>query len=247
MLNWIYPTTCELCHESAPLSICPDCLAGLERVPRPICLYCGATLTATPASSDSCPACAHLRRPFDLARSALCGNELNMELIYKLKYRHANYLAAALAPALAELWHSAPELHRDFAGATLVPVPITATHEQQRGYNQAAELTRALGKLLQLPVIPALQRHDTDHDSQTRLSNHQRRQNACRSFCPLPAFTTGRRTLPPRLVLVDDVFTTGATLRACSHALRQLPGVQHVAAITLIRAEHRTRHRGNQI
>ena len=111
MLSWIYPTICELCHEPAERSLCPDCLAGLERVPRPICLYCGAILSGTPAGTESCPACARQPRPFELARSALRGNECNMQLIYKLKYHRANYLAAALAPALAELWHHTPELN----------------------------------------------------------------------------------------------------------------------------------------
>ena len=240
MLHWIYPTICELCHESAELSLCPDCLAGLERVPRPICLYCGAILSGTPAGTESCPACARLPRPFELARSALRGDERNMQLIYKLKYHHANYLAAALAPALAELWHHTPELNSDFAAAALVPVPTTFAHEQQRGYNQAAVLAQALGKLLKRPVIHALQRRDTNYGSQTRLSAAQRRQNAYNAFHPLPTYVKGHRTLPERLVLVDDVYTTGSTARACSHALLQLPGVKQVAVITLVRAEMRS-------
>ncbi len=164
-----------------------------------------------------------------------------MELIYKLKYRHANYLAPALAPVLAELWHSTPELNRDFASATLVPVPTTAAHEQQRGYNQAAELTYALGRFLNLPVARVLQRSETTHNSQTRLSATQRRQNAYQSFHPLPAYAKGRRSLPEHLVVIDDVYTTGSTVRACCHALLQLPGVKHVAALTLVRAEHKNR------
>ncbi|MBR5888013.1 MAG: ComF family protein [Akkermansia sp.] len=239
MLSWIYPTTCELCHESAELSLCPDCLAGLERVPRPICLYCGAPLKITPATTAGCPFCERQPRPFTLARSALLGNEQNMQLIYKLKYHQAIYLAAALAPLLAEVWHHTPGLNQDFAGACLVPVPTSSEHEQKRGYNQAAELATALGNILGLPIAHVLQRCDTEHGSQTRLSATQRRLNAYRAFQVRPAYSENRRSLPPHIVLVDDVFTTGSTARACCHALLQIPGVQRVAVMTLVRAERK--------
>ncbi|MBR5895861.1 MAG: ComF family protein [Akkermansia sp.] len=234
MLRWIYPITCELCHEVSERSLCPDCLARLERVPRPICLYCGAPLQQTPAAPAHCEACSGKPRPFDLARSALVSTEETMELVYKLKYHHAAWLAGGLAPALADLLVHTPALTA-MSEAALVPVPVTRKHLNSRGYNQAEELARALGKLVQLPVIRALQRDDTDHDSQTRLSARQRQLNAYRAFQPTPDYTSGKHPLPPQLILVDDVFTSGATARACSRALRQLPGVKEIAVITLIR------------
>lgn len=235
MLSWLYPIVCEHCGETAQRSLCPTCLAALERLPRPICLYCGAPLQCTPADTAGCETCAGHPRPFTLARSALAGTDEVMQLIYKLKFHHCSYLADGLAPAMAELWQNTPELaaHQHTA---LVPVPVTRAHLSQRGYNQAEVLARSLGKLLHLPVACALQRRNTEHDSQIGLSARQRALNAYKAFCPAPAYASGRKSLPAHLVLVDDVFTTGSTARACCRALRRLPGVKSVAVLTLVRA-----------
>lgn len=233
MLRWLFPITCELCGEEAERSLCPDCLASLQRIPRPICLYCGSPVYGTAPQADCCPACQGQPRPFDFARAPLQNSEQNMELIYRLKYRHAPYLAAALAPAMAETWEQTAEA-KDFSEAVIVPVPITPERQVKRGYNQAALLARALGKLLRRRVMNALIRHTTAQDSQTRLTAARRRKNATQSFSALPAFLSDRRKLPSHIILVDDVFTTGSTARACSKALKSIPGVEHVAVLTLV-------------
>lgn len=238
MLRWLYPITCEICGEPAERSLCPSCLAKLERVPRPICLYCGASLQQTPESTDRCEFCQGQPRPFAVARSAFIQTERTMELVYRLKYHRAPYLADGLAPAMAELWQTTAALQA-FSQGALIPVPVTRSHLCRRGYNQAEELARAVGKLLSLPVINALQRHENDHDSQTRLSSRQRLLNAYDSFTAAPAFLSGKRRLPEYSVLIDDVFTTGATARACCRALLGVPGVRDVAVVTLMRATHR--------
>ncbi len=233
MLRWLFPITCELCGEEAERSLCPDCLASLQRIPRPICLHCGSPVYGTAPQADCCPACEGLPRPFDFARAPLLNSEQNMELIYRLKYRHAPYIAAALAPAMAEAWEQTIE-SENFSEATIVPVPITPERKVKRGYNQAALLARALGKLLRRPVVNALTRHSTEQDSQTRLTAARRRKNATLAFSALPAFLSGRRKLPSHIILVDDVFTTGSTARACSKALKNIPGVEAVAVLTLV-------------
>ncbi len=159
-----------------------------------------------------------------------------MGLIHKLKYGHANHLAPAMAPLLAELWEHHPRLrvHADWA---LVPVPSARGHLFERGYNQAEELARALGRLVQLSVLTPLQRKGAPDASQTRLSARQRQVNAFASFSARRAWLQGLHRVPPHLLLVDDVFTTGSTARACARALRQLPGVEEVGVITLLRVD----------
>ncbi len=236
MLSWLYPGICELCGQRSRASLCAECLAALPRIPRPICLYCGAPLEAAPPDPQHCPACSGKPRSFHFARPALLCTEETMQLVHKLKYAHANHLAPALAPVLAELWETNPPLraHRDWV---LVPVPSAPQHLFSRGYNQAEELARALGRLMGLRVLNALRRKGNTRSSQTQLNAAQRLANAFESFLPLPAYARGRRPLPPHLLLVDDVFTTGATARACAHALRQLPGVQEVGVITLLHVD----------
>lgn len=235
MLRWLYPTVCDICGKESERSLCPGCLAQLPRLPRPICLYCGAALEGTPESTEQCQACRGKPRPFRMARSALQRTEETMRLLYKLKYHHCAWLAAGLVPAMAELWQNTPGAE-DFAEAALVPVPTTRRHLNQRGYNQAEELARPLGKLLQLPVCRALERVPTEYDSQTGLNARRRALNAYKAFRAAPAYATGKRNLPPAVILVDDIYTTGSTARACCRALRRLPGVARVAVLTLVRA-----------
>ncbi len=237
MLSWLYPGICELCGERSETSLCPDCLAGLPRLPRPICLYCGAALSAAGEDPMHCPECTGKPRSFRFARQSLLLTEQTMGLIHKLKYQHANHLAVALAPLLSELWEANPPLraHDDWV---LVPVPADRQHLFARGYNQAEELARALGKLRGLRVLNILQRRNVDgHASQTQLSAAQRQAHAFASFSARSRYAKGKSALPPHLLLVDDVFTTGATARACARALRELPGVKEVGVITLLRVD----------
>lgn len=238
MIDWLYPMTCRLCGESSDLALCEKCMGTLPHVPRPICLYCGAPVSGDQADPYHCSACKSKPRPFDFARSALMTSDETMPLIHELKYHGASYLGAALAPALAELWHQTPEL-AEYSQAAIVPVPISPAHLRKRGYNQAAELAIPLAQTLGLPVVQPLQRLNTEADSQTRLSAAERLKNASLAYHPLAAYAKGKKNLPSHLVVVDDVYTTGATIRACTAVLKKLPGVKKVAGITLLRVVNR--------
>lgn len=239
VLHWLFPNTCTLCGEAAELSLCPVCMARLERVPRPVCLYCGAAVAGEQSDPYHCEECSAAPRPFSFARSALTVNEDTLALIHAFKYRRAQHLARPFARLLHELWEETPRLaeRRDWA---LVPVPVTEDKLRQRGYNQAAELARALARLHApaLPVVEPLQRRETGIISQTRLNAGNRRLNARLAYSVKKAYASGKKTLPPHLVLVDDVYTTGSTARACAAALKKLPGVQTVAVLTLLRVGH---------
>lgn len=232
MLDWLYPNTCEFCGELSAATICPACLGIPERVPGPICLYCGAPTHGLAESADRCSACKTFPREYDFARAALIRTPENRELVHKFKYNRANHLCVALAPLLADLWDRNPLLqeHSDWV---LVPVPVERKRLLRRGYNQAEELARALAKLKGLCVQQLLQRVETHSASQTRLSARERQQNARRAYHLLP----GRKPESAHLLLVDDVYTTGATARACAALLKKLPGVRKIGVLTLMRAE----------
>jgi predicted amidophosphoribosyltransferase len=114
-------------------------------------------------------------------------------------------------------------------GSTLVPVPLGATRLRTRGYNQSAALAEALGKLLDLPVALGAIRRRRETITQTALTPEERRANLSGAFEP-----AGRP--PSRPVLVDDVFTTGATLAEAALALLG-GGATGVSAVTFARAE----------
>lgn len=235
MLSWLYPGTCELCGEEAEMTICPECLRNLPRIPAPVCLHCGAPTAGQQTEPDRCGECTGQPRSFVLARQLLRQTEETMRLIYAFKYHGALHLARPLAYLLRELWEKTPHLlsRNDWV---LVPVPVTHARLHTRGYNQAGELAQQLARLRGLRVENLLIRRDTGVLSQTRLTAHARRLNAMRAYrLKPPGLFSRRRTYPPYLVLVDDVFTTGATARACATQLKKLPGVKAVVVISLVR------------
>lgn len=235
MLHWLYPETCQLCGgECRGATLCDSCRAALPRMPRPICLYCGASVSGAQSDPYHCDDCNGRERSFDFARAALAEGEAAIRLIHDLKYHGAVHLASALAPLLDEVWHHTPQLqqHHDWL---LVPVPITPAKLRTRGYNQAWELAHALAVLRgNLRVAEPLERRETGIVSQTRLSREQRRANAKAAYRLRAAYARGKRPLPPRLLLIDDVYTTGSTARACAAALKQVPGVESVGVLTLL-------------
>lgn len=236
MLRWLYPETCQLCGEqTSGLTLCDACRAALPRVPRPICLYCGAPVgNAERDNPFTCPSCEKRHRMLAFMRSALGYSDTALSLVHDLKYHNASHLAPALAPVLAEMWEE-HALLREYDDWVLVPVPIQADKLYDRGYNQAEELALALARLKGLRVLQPLRRVDTGIRSQTRLTATLREYNARRAYSALPAYAAGHRSLPPRLLLVDDVLTTGATLRACAAALARCRRDARIGALSLMR------------
>lgn len=235
MLSWFFPRICELCGEPCAQELCSSCISELPRVPHPICLYCGAPVSGEQVDPYHCRSCSSRSRSYDFARSALLRAPSSMQLVYRLKYGHANYLAPVLGSLLNELWEDTPSLlaHDEWA---LVPVPSAPGHLYSRGFNQAEELALALARLRGLRVLSPLARSSKGAESQTRLAASERRLNALKSYTARRAWRLGRKRLPSHIVIVDDVYTTGSTVHACARALKELPGVETVAVITLLRA-----------
>ena len=146
------------------------------------------------------------------------------EAIHKLKYHHFR----ALAPSLAELLSGYLE-SRPLVVDVLVPVPIHPRRLRQRGYNQAALLVRELGRMIDMPVVEDSLYRVKNTSSQTKAGVEVRRRNA------LDAFACRDRQLEgTRVLVVDDVCTTGATLDACAIALKRA-GASSVWGLALAR------------
>jgi ComF family protein len=208
--------------------ICDACWRAIIRTASPCCDRCGGPLdlqSPLPNAGATCSHCAQTPSSIDAVRAIGPHEGSLRHIVHALKYDArrsiAPRLAALMREAAADLLHGAD---------AVVPVPLHQRRRRSRGFNQAADIARHLGR----PVVHALVR--TRHTpTQTALPAADRRANVA------DAFRVTRHAPALRgaaVVLVDDVRTTGATLEACASALRRA-GVSRVAAVTAARVETR--------
>jgi ComF family protein len=185
--------------------------------------------------AELCPQCARnfsdqRPSPIDGMRAVAYLEGSIRQAIYGLKYDYIRDLAIPLGEMLAETYRNAP-LPVD----VIVPVPLHRRRKRERGYNQSALLAQQLGAALQVPVRLDLLRRHRYTRSQTRLNPQQRSQNVRGAFSCATQPGVTQAIDGRRLLLIDDVLTTGATLRACAQVLRD-KGARSIWALTLARA-----------
>lgn len=229
-LDLVYPPLCILCREpvSAPHGLCPSCWSELHFIDDPVCAACGLPFEIDAGEGTLCASCLSHPPQFDKARAILTYDELSRKPVLALK--HADRLD--LVPAFG---HWLERSGRALIDGTdvIIPVPLHRSRLWKRRYNQAAELARALSRLTQLPMAPtALIRRKATPSQGAMPSAEARRRNMTGAFLVPKAErpgVTGRRVL-----LVDDVLTTGATANACARALKRA-GVSSVYVLALAR------------
>jgi ComF family protein len=202
----------------------------------PLCSRCGrpfvspaATLGATQAL---CHGCRRSLYDFDFARSYGPYSQWMSRAIVLLKYERVTPLAGWFAERLLPL---AREYNSQDSADILVPVPLHSARLKERGYNQAELIARALAKKLGLPCRPCLLVRTRPRPDKLRLTLRERWHSVRNAF----DMQRGARVDKLRVILLDDVLTTGATLDACSRALRAA-GAARVAAFTVARAMPRS-------
>lgn len=196
----------------------------------PVCDGCGSPFEFDPGPGVRCPACTARPRAFDRARAACLYDEASRDLILKLKHADRTDLAGLMARWLSR---SARPLLED--ADVVVPVPLHRWRLLRRRYNQAAEIARPLARGAGLAFLPDALERVRDTATQGGKSATGRRRNVAGAFAIRAAVRdqlTGRRVL-----LVDDVLTTGATAHACARALKAAGAAAvHVAVIAKVRA-----------
>jgi competence protein ComFC len=204
-LDLLFPRWCIGCGREGSY-ICDSCCRSLSVIVPPVCPACGR-----PQSRETlCPECTDIQHEIDGIRSPFLFDGLIRQAIHELKYRNLR----ALAPSLAGLLHEYL-LENPVGGEVLVPVPIHIKRLRERGYNQSALLAKELGKLSGLPVVDdCLVRTSYNLPQARSESVSERRDNVAGSFKCLDERLSGRR-----VIVIDDVSTSGATLNACAGAL----------------------------
>lgn len=226
ILQLVFPARglCWLCQENRQPGgdLCPACreiLAGWHQKYF-ACPACGRLAT----SHGLCPDCRREPRPFTQARAAGPYTGLLRQAVHRLKYQGE----VRLAPALARLMEHT-YWQENFAVQAIVPVPVHKGRLAERGFNHAEVLARALGRALGLPVyVQALVKARPTPD-QVGLPRPERLRNLEGAFAPGPQAGCLRDRV---VLLVDDVFTTGATASCCTRVLLGA-GVEKVLVLTV--------------
>lgn len=226
VLAVVLAPSCVVCDE--PLDrpslgpVCPPCWNSIRPLTPPLCDRCGDPLSAWRAPErEVCPRCRRSHPQVERARAVGEYDGALRVIIRAIKYEGRRSLALPLGRLMrtrgAELLEGAD---------AVVPVPLHHSRRSERGFNQAADLSRPLG----VPVRDALRRVRRT-PTQTGLPAAQRHRNVRDAFA---VTRVGRSLAGATIVLIDDVSTTGATLEACARALRGA-GVREVRALTAAR------------
>ncbi len=231
LLDMIYPRSCPGCGCATAWSepgICWDCMAGLSVISVPLCRTCGEAVHGRVDHEYECQACSTNRPHYDRARAAILYNRLGKQLVTQFKYNHALWLERQLVDFLDVCYSTH---FGDVTHDAVCAVPLHAVKRRERGFNQSQLLAAVLARRLDLPLVKAGHLVRTRlTPSQTRLTARQRLSNVMGAFEARPAGQWAGK----RLLLVDDVMTTGATVSACAKALKKA-GAEAVDVVTVAR------------
>jgi ComF family protein len=230
LLDLLLPPACFLCGAALPAasvpSFCPACLAALPPLVSPRCPRCALPYPTEEGTDHLCEGCLRDEPAFSWVAAAGVYEGSLRQAVHRFKYQGTVGLDRPLGRMLAEaLARQAPGWRPDL----IAPVPLHRRRLGERTYNQSLLLARALGRQWRVPVAARLLRRTRPTPSQQGLTAAERRQNL------KGAFVTERPLAGERVLLVDDVLTTGATVRECSRVLRA-GGAGEVAVAVLARA-----------
>jgi len=230
-LGFIYPNVCQICgaERATPAEgfVCARCRLQARFIEPPFCRRCGLPFDGELTTAFECSNCRDMELHFCFARSAVSASGMVLEIIHRYKYQRALWFEPFLADLLVRRASSELQGQR---WTCIVPVPLHPAKKRQREFNQAERLAKHLSAATKIPMDTALLKRVIPTRTQTKLTRQQRAENMRKAF----AMRNGQKLNGQRILLFDDVLTTGATTDACAKVLRAA-GADEVAVWTLAR------------
>ncbi|WP_454852097.1 ComF family protein [Rhizobium binxianense] len=230
LADFLYPPGCAACGiaTGGHRGLCPRCWSGIRFIERPYCEVLGIPFSHDLGTGILSAEAIANPPPFDRLRSAATHDHAVRDLVHGLKYRDRTDLASMMAGWMLRASDGTVE-----RADALIPVPLHRTRMLSRKFNQAAELARHLARLSGRPLLPATLIRIKRTSQQVGLGARAREDNVRGAF----AIAVGRENdvFGKRIVLVDDVYTTGATVSAATRVLRKA-GAADITVLTFARA-----------
>jgi competence protein ComFC len=237
LLSVVFPAGCRICEqlltEATRIPICNDCLSSFRAISDTVCDKCGRPTEGGDSDAETfvCPTCVNDEwggYAFDRVRSWAIYEDNLVRAILLLKFENIDPLGKLFAKWLAQL---ATDCGPAFQADVVVPVPLHRQRERERAYNQAALIAKPLAKLLRLPYKSVLLTRTRPRPDKHLLSYEERWESVRGAFATRPGSLVDNL----RVLLVDDVMTSGATLDSCAKTLREA-GARSVIGLTVARA-----------
>lgn len=213
ILELLYPRRCSVCHEiiKGKGDFCPSCAKKLPYIREPRCKKCGKEIGR--AEQEYCRDCMRFPHSFDKGAAVFTYNSLMGHSIAMFKYHNRREYAKTYA---AQMYRHDRKFLESCAPDVILPVPVHALKKRQRGFNQAELIAKELGKLTGIPVDCSYIIRTQKTVPQKELSRQQRKANLRKAFD-----IRKKGVCYEKVLLVDDIYTTGATIDAISELLKE--------------------------
>ena len=225
LLNLLYPQRCPLCHRIRPygeMAACRDCVGKLKPVAAPGCMKCGKTIENE--LEEYCRDCRTIPKSFKRGFPAFLYEGAIKSSLYEFKYKNQRNYAEFYADSILGIYGR--EIKK--AGVDgIIPVPVHPRKRKKRGYNQAELLAKDLGKRLGIRVYSHYLERCENTSPQKELNDKERLKNLKNAFK-----IRQNEIKLEKVLLVDDIYTSGATIEACTRVL--LPAGTHTVYYTSV-------------
>ena len=224
ILKLLWPEICPFCGKVYAKGVCPACEIKLNElmIHQPMCMKCGKPIRRV--EQEFCHDCTIITHHFDRGQALWLHKPPVSNSIYQFKYHNQRAFGKYYARAMAKQFES---IIREWNPDCIVPIPLHKKRKRKRGYNQAMIIAKKLGEIWEIPVNGKILRRIKSTNPQKKLGSRERKKNLKNAFS-----VAGNLEYVKRVLLIDDIYTTGNTIDEAARKLKQ-DGVEKVYFLTI--------------